>query len=267
MAHSPHGRGRPLPPGSANDADGLATLVTRLHERQPALVVLEASGGYERPLAATLSGAGLPVAVINPRQARDFAKATGQLAKTDTLDARALAHFAEAVRPPARPVLSAAAAALGAVLARRRQLVEMLTAERNRLHTAAAEVAALAGVAPLNCDSGTRRGKRMVWGGRAQLRAALYMGTLAAARFNPTIKAFYGRLCVAGKPKKLALTACMRKLLTILNAMLALQAWLGHRSPASTQHYARISPTKLAQSYQDAGYFGRNVRAVEVLID
>ncbi len=274
---------------ATNDADGVTALVTRLHELQPTLVVLEASGGYEHPLTAALAGAGLPTAVVNPRQARDFAKATGKLAKTDALDAQALAHFAEAVKPAARPVPDAQAQALAAVLARRRQLVEMLTAERNRLHTAVPavqeriaahlvwleeeldeinrqldrlvaedpawrerdallrgvpgvgpvlsttllaelpelgaltrhEVAALAGVAPLNRDSGTRRGKRTVWGGRAQLRAALYMGTLAAARFNPLIKAFYERLCAAGKPKKVALTACMRKLLTILNAMLA----------------------------------------------
>ncbi len=274
---------------ATNDADGVTALVTRLHELQPTLVVLEASGGYEHPLTAALAGAGLPTAVVNPRQARDFAKATGKLAKTDALDAQALAHFAEAVKPAARPVPDAQAQALAAVLARRRQLVEMLTAERNRLHTAVPavqeriaahlvwleeeldeinrqldrlvaedpawrerdallrgvpgvgpvlsttllaelpelgaltrhEVAALAGVAPLNRDSGARRGKRTVWGGRAQLRAALYMGTLAAARFNPLIKAFYERLCAAGKPKKVALTACMRKLLTILNAMLA----------------------------------------------
>ncbi|MDP9374648.1 MAG: IS110 family transposase [Chloroflexota bacterium] len=274
---------------TANDAESVAALVTRQHDLQPTLVVLEATGGYERPLAAALASAGLPVAVVNPRQARDFARATGKLAKTDALDAQALAHFAEAVRPPARPVPNAAAEALGAVLARRRQLVEMLTAERNRLHPAATavreriaahiawleeeldattqelariiaadpawrerdallrgvpgvgpvlsttllaelpeigaltrhEVAALAGVAPLNRDSGTRRGKRAVWGGRAQLRATLYMGTLAAMRFNPVIKAFYDRLCAAGKPKKVALVACMRKLLTILNAMLA----------------------------------------------
>ncbi|MDP9374900.1 MAG: transposase, partial [Chloroflexota bacterium] len=125
---------------TTNDADGVAALVTRLHDLQPTLVVLEATGGYERPLTAALAGAGLPVAVINPRQARDFAKATGKLAKTDTLDARALAHFAEAVQPPARPVSDAQAQALAAVLARRRQLAEMLTAERNRLHTAAPAV-------------------------------------------------------------------------------------------------------------------------------
>jgi transposase len=272
-----------------NDAAGIAALAARLHDLQPALVVLEATGGYERPLTAALTGAGLPVAVVNPRQARDFAKATGQLAKTDALDAHALAHFAEAVKPAARPVPAAQADVLGAVLARRRQLVEMLTAEQNRRHTAAPavreriaahiawleaeldginqelarvigadptwrerdallrgvpgvgpvlsttllaelpelgaltrhEVAALAGVAPLNRDSGTLRGRRTAWGGRAPLRAALYLGTLAATRFNPAIKAFYDRLCAAGKPKKVALVACMRKLLTILNAMLA----------------------------------------------
>ncbi len=277
---------------STNDANGVAALVTRLHELQPALVVLEATGGYERPVVAALTAAGLAVAVVNPRQGRDFAKATGKLAKTDALDAHALAHFAEAVQPSPRPTPTEGAQVLAAILARRQQLVAMRTAEQNRLHTAAAavreriavhiawledelatidaelaravqddptwqesaallrsvpgvgpvlattllaelpelgaltrhEVAALAGVAPLNRDSGTRRGKRAVWGGRAQLRAALYMGTLAAARFNPAIKAFYDRLCAAGKPKKVALVACMRKLLTILNAMLARRA-------------------------------------------
>ncbi|HET8628892.1 MAG TPA: IS110 family transposase [Thermomicrobiales bacterium] len=271
-----------------NDAAGIAALVARLDALRPALIVLEATGGYERPLAAALAAAGLPAAVVNPRQARDFAKATGQLAKTDRLDARALARFAEAVRPPARPVPNAAAQALAAALARRRQVVAMLTAEQNRLPTAAAEiqphiaahiawleddlarvdaelaqaiaadpawrerhdllrsvpgvgpvlattllaelpqlgsltrqeVAALAGVAPLNRDSGTLRGKRAVWGGRAQVRGALYMAALVATRCNPAIRAFYARLCAAGKPKKVALTACMRKLLTILNAML-----------------------------------------------
>ncbi len=124
----------------ANDADGVAALVTRLHDLQPTLVVLEATGGYERPLTAALAGAGLPVAVVNPRQVRDFAKATGKLAKTDALDAQALAHFAAAVQPPARPASGAEAQRLAAVLARRRQLVEMLTAEQNRLHIAAAAV-------------------------------------------------------------------------------------------------------------------------------
>jgi transposase len=273
----------------ANDAAGVATLVTRLHDLQPTLVVLEATGGYERPLATALAAAGLPLAVVNPRQARDFAKATGKLAKTDALDAQALAHFAAAVQPPVRPVPDADARALAAILARRGQVVAMLTAEQQRLATALPpmqeriaahlawleeelatldgelarairedpvwrehaallrrvpgvgpvlattlladlpelgtltrqQVAALAGVAPLNQDSGKRRGKRAVWGGRGRVRAVLYMATLAAARFNPVIKAFYDRLLAAGKAKKVALTACMRKLLTILNAMLA----------------------------------------------
>jgi transposase len=277
----------------ANDAAGIAALVARLPEPPPALIVLEATGGYERPLAAALAAAGLSVAVVNPRQARDFARATGQLAKTDRLDARALAHFAEAVRPPARPVPSAEAQALAAILARRRQVVGMLTAEQHRLGTATPpvreriaahiawleqeladldaelaraiaaypawrerdallrsvpgvgpvlsttllaelpelgalsrhEVAALAGVAPLNRDSGTRRGKRAVWGGRARVRGALYMAALAATRHNPAIATFYQRLCDAGKAKKTALVACMRKLLTILNAL------LHHRTP------------------------------------
>jgi transposase len=273
----------------ANDARGIADLVTRLDGRQPTVIVLEATGGYERPVTASLIAAGLPVAVVNPRQIRDFAKATGQLAKTDTLDAQVLAHFAAAVQPAPRPLPDAATQGLAAILARRRQLVAMLTAEQNRLHTAPTairerigahiawlkeeladidtqlaraiaadptwrerdallrsvpgvgpvlavtllaelpqlgslsrhQVAALAGVAPLNRDSGTRRGIRTVWGGRARVRGALYMAALVATRYNPVIRAFYARLCAAGKPKKVALTACMRKLLTILNALLA----------------------------------------------
>ena len=146
---------------TANDAAGVAALVARLHELQSALVVLEATGGYERPLAAALAGASLPVAVANPRQARDFARATGKLAKTDALDARTLAHFAEAVRPPARPVPDVEAEALGAVLARRRQLVEMRTAEQNRLHTAAgvvgpAQTSVTPGVTALDLSARTR---------------------------------------------------------------------------------------------------------------
>ncbi len=274
---------------TTNDASGIAALVARLDHLQPTLVVLEATGGYERPVTASLVAAGLPVAVVNPRQVRDFAKATGKLAKPDTLDAHVLAHFAAAVQPAPRPLPDAETQALAAILARRRQLVAMLTAEQNRLHTAptairerigahiawlAAElkeidaelaqaiaadptwrerdallrsvpgvgpvlattllaelpqlgtltrhqVAALAGVAPLNRDSGTRRGIRTVWGGRARVRGALYMAALVATRYNPVIRAFYARLCAAGKPKKVALTACMRKLLTILNALLA----------------------------------------------
>lgn len=272
----------------AYDAAGLADLVTRLDTLAPTLVVLEATGGYERPLVAALTAAGLPVAVVNPRQARDFAKALGRLAKTDTLDAQVLARFAAAVQPDARPPAPAETRALAALLARRRQVVAMITMEQNRLPTTAValrpritahiaflreelatldtalaeaiqaepawrarhdllrsapgvgpvlattllaelpelgtltrrEIALLAGVAPLNADSGTLRGKRRVWGGRGSVRAALYMGTLVATRYNAPLRAFYVRLCAAGKPKKVALTACMRKLLTILNAMM-----------------------------------------------
>jgi transposase len=277
----------------SNDEVGIARLVERLRTVQPTLVVLEATGGLEVPVTGALAEAGLPVVVVNPRHARDVAKATGRLAKTDTLDARGLAHFAEAVRPTPRPLPEAQAQALSALLTRRRQLVQMLTAERRRLQTAPQpiradiqdhitwltrrlaptdadvgaaihasprwratdemlqstpgvgpilartlvaevpelgvlnrqEIAALIGVAPLNRDSGTLRGKRAVWGGRAHVRAVLYMGTLAAVRHNPVLKAFYERLRAVGKAPKGALTACMRKLLTILNAMLK------HRSP------------------------------------
>jgi len=266
----------------------VAGLVTRLTALHPALVVLEATGGLEGPLAGALATAGLPVVVVNPRHVRDFAKATGTLAKTDALDAAVLAHFAAAVRPTPRPLPDAATQTLAALVTRRRQLVEMLTAERNRLgsapRTLRAEIqahitwlqrrlgrldddlnqairtspvwrvqddllqsvpgvgpvlsatllaslpelgrldrkaiAALVGVAPLNRDSGTLRGRRMVWGGRAAVRAVLYMGTLVAVRHNPILRAFYQRLRAAGKLPKVALTACMRKLLTILNAML-----------------------------------------------
>lgn len=285
-----------------HDLRGIAALVTRLQRLQPALIVLEATGGLEVPLASALAEAALPVVVVNPRQVRDFAKATGQLAKTDVLDARILAHFAEVVRPAPRPLPDALSHALSALLARRRQLVEMLTAEHNRLPGAARAVrrgilshvqwlerqlgkteedlaqrirhsplwrekddllrsvpgvgpvlsttlladlpelgsldrkpiAALVGVAPLNRDSGTLRGKRTTWGGRAPVRAALYMAALVATRCNPVIRAFYHRLLAAGKAKKVALTACMRKLLTILNAMLK------HRTPWG-EHYAQMS--------------------------
>jgi transposase len=270
-----------------HDEPGIAEAVTRLQAVQPTLIVLEATGGLEVPLAGALAAAGLPVVVINPRQVRDFARATGQLAKTDRLDAQVLAHFAEAIRPPIRPVPDEQTQALAALVARRRQLIEMLTAEKNRLRLAARpiqqrvqahiawleqeletittdltttmrqspvwrekedvlrsvpgvgpvltttllanlpelgtltrkEVAALAGVAPFPRDSGTLKGRRAIWGGRAHVRAALYMAALVATRRNPVIRTFYQRLCQAGKAKKLALTACMRKLLTILNAM------------------------------------------------
>jgi transposase len=271
----------------ANDEAGIAALVARLRPLAPALVVLEASGGWERPAAAALAAAGLPVAVVNPRQVRDFAKAVGQLAKTDALDAHLLARFAEAVRPAPRPLPDAQAQALTALVARRRQVLAMLTAERQRLGTARPpvrarvqahiafleaeladlddelgrtlraspiwreteellrsvpgvgpvvaltlvaevpelgtlgrkQIGALVGLAPLACDSGALRGKRVVWGGRARVRAVLYMAALVAIRHNPVIKAFYDRLVAAGKPKMVALTAAMHKLLTILNAI------------------------------------------------
>jgi len=264
------------------------TLVERLQAVQPTLIVLEATGGLERAATAALATAGLPVVVVNPRQARDFARATGQLAKTDALDARALAHFADVIRPTPRPLPDTQTQALRALLGRRQQLIGMRTAEQNRLAGPNAylakdieahitglnerlatldndletllraspvwrenddllqsapgigpvcaqtlllelpelgtltrqQIAALVGVAPLNCDSGTLRGRRMIWGGRAHVRTVLYMGTLVATRYNPRIKAFYERLLAAGKVKKVALTACMRKFLTILNAML-----------------------------------------------
>jgi len=271
----------------ANDPAGIVALVTCLSGASPQRVVLEATGGRETPLAQALSRARVPVAVVNPRQVRDFAKATGHLAKTDQLDAQVLAHFAEAIQPPVRPLPDAATQALAATLSRRAQVVEMLTMERNRRESTPApyrerldahiayleqeltdldaalataiqenpvwqqtdtlvrgvpgvgpvlattllaelpelghlnrrQIAALVGVAPLNADSGTHRGKRMVWGGRARVRAVLYMSTLVATRFNARIRAFYTKLCAAGKPKKVALTACMRKLLVILNAI------------------------------------------------
>lgn len=281
----------------ANEEAGIADLVARLRHQAPTLIVLEATGGLDVPVSSALAAAGLPVVVVNPRQVRDFAKATGKLAKTDTLDASILAQFAEAVRPVARALPDAATQALSALLLRRRQLIEMLTAEKNRLGIAPTpvrkgirahitwldgrladldealahtirespiwrekddllqsapgvgpvlartlvanlpelgtltrqQIAALVGVAPLNRDSGTFRGTRRVWGGRAHVRATLYMSALVATRFNPVIRVFYQRLCAAGKAKKVALTACMRKLLTILNAMLK------HQTPWTIQ--------------------------------
>lgn len=271
----------------ANDDAGITALVTQLCAAAPTLVVLEATGGYECPLMAALAAAGLPVVRANPRQVRAFAHALGIVAKTDRIDARVLAHFAEAIRPTPRPLQDAETQELRALLLRRRQLIEMLTAERNRLGTAPQrihaaiqqhitwleqqlatleeeltrttqastvwqvkeevlrsipgvgpvlsrtmlgqvpelgtlghkQVAALVGVAPFHCDSGTLRGRRMIWGGRADVRAVLYMGALVATKHNPVIKAFYTRLLAAGKVKKVALTACMHKLLTIMNAM------------------------------------------------
>src|SRR5689334_19366580 len=269
-----------------HDEEGVAALVERLAALAPTLVVLEATGGLEVRPAAALAAAGLPVAIVNPRRVRAFARATGRLAKTDRLDAEAIARFAEAVRPPARPLPDEATRHLGALVARRRQLLEMLVAERDRrqaaepaLHegidahlrwlgealdgierdldeavrgspvwrareellrsvpgvgpvsarTLLAELgsltrrqaAALVGVAPFNHDSGRMRGERAIGGGRAALRACLYMAAVAAVRAgNPAIAGFYGRLRAAGKPAKLALTACVRKLVVTLNAML-----------------------------------------------
>lgn len=271
----------------SNDTAGIDQLVQVLTKVGPALVVLEATGGLEIPVASALGVAGVPVAIINPRQARDFAKALGRLAKTDGLDADLLARFGQTLRPEVRPLKAEAAHHLSALLTRRRQLGEMLTAEKNRLSTADGairddlqvhirwleqhlqerdrdldhavresplwrakedllrsfpgigpvasrtllanlpelgalnrrQVAALVGVAPFNRDSGRRCGKRCVWGGRAQVRSILYMATLTAVRHNPVIQAFHERLRQAGKAPKVALTACMRKVLTILNAM------------------------------------------------
>jgi transposase len=275
-----------------NDEAGVRALAERLAGLAPELIVLEATGGYELLAVAALAAAALPVVVVNPRQVRDFARATGQLAKTDRIDARVLALFGERLRPAVRELPDAAARDLAALLARRRQLLEMRQAERSRLlqvegraqravrqsltrHIAYLErelaatdadlgaliraspawleredllrsvpgvgpvvartllaelpelgrldrraVAKLVGVAPLNQDSGAWRGRRAVRGGRAPVRAAMYMAALVAARHNPVVRAFYARLLAAGKPKKVALVACMRKLLTILNHLL-----------------------------------------------
>jgi transposase len=270
----------------ANDAAGIASLCKMLVNLGPALVIFEATGGYEMPLYLALDEAGLPATPVNPRQIRDFAKSTGKLAKTDSLDARVIAHFGYAIRPVPHPVPDTHD--LKVAQGRRLQLLEMITAETNRLKgtpkalkrrieshitwlkqeleetdrelkeiiekdpiwreknsllqstpgvgptlsvTLIAQlpelgtlnrrqIAALVGVAPLNRDSGKMHGRRMVWGGRTHVRTVLYMATLVATRFNPVIRGFYTRLCAAGKKKKVALTACMRKLLTILNAML-----------------------------------------------
>jgi transposase len=284
-----------------NDIGGMAELMARVRALRPTLIVLEATGGLELPLLGILGGAGLPVVAVNPRQVRDFAKATGKLAKTDAIDAQVLAHFAEAVRPAVRPLPDAATQALSALVARRRQLVEMLTAEENRRASASAairadiqehltwlhkrlksidkelsqalrssplwreqedllrsvpgvgpvvtvtlladlpelgvlgrkQIGALVGLAPLNRDSGTLRGKRTVWGGRSTVRAALYMAALVGTRRNPVLRSLYTRLLAVGKTKKVALTACMHKLLTILNAMLKHQTKWAPSTPAA----------------------------------
>src|SRR5256885_2672717 len=272
----------------ANDETGITTLGGRLRPLRPVLIVCEATGGFERAAIAALAAAGFPVVVANPGRVGDFAGAPGQLAKPAQLDAALLALFAERVRPTPRPLPDAAAQLLDAVLTRRRQLLEMLVAEKNRLGFAPRplhrgiqahvrwlerqlddvtkelaglieaspvwrakdnllqsvpgvgpivsstllgelpelgtlshkQIAALVGVAPLARDSGTLRGKRLVWGGRASVRTALFMAAMCGRRWNPTLKVFYERLKAAGKPTKVALIACARKLLTILNAMM-----------------------------------------------
>lgn len=279
----------PAPFQAANDAPGIASVCARLAPLKPTLVVLEATGGLESALAAALALAGIPVAVVNPRQVRDFAKGLGRMAKTDAIDASTLALFGQCVKPSARPLSDEATRAFEALLARRRQLLEMRAAEQNRLGgpssgsvqasleahiewltaqiervdkdlTKAIEasavwrakdellqsikgigpavsktllgelpelgkltrqqIAALAGLAPRNRDSGQFRGKRSIGGGRAVVRSALYMAALSASRFNPALKAFSDRLKAAGKAVKVRLVAVARKLLTIANAVL-----------------------------------------------
>ena len=281
-------------------------LVSQVEDLNPAMVLLEATGGLELPLVAALAAASLPVVVVNPRQVRDFAKATGKLAKTDSIDAAVLAHFAAAVRPSVRPLRDAETQVLNSLAARRYQVLTMLVSEKNRLGTAISavrprieahiawleqelndldeglrqtlrrspvwrekddllrtvpgvgeqvsltllaylpelgtldrrQIAALVGVAPFNRDSGTLRGKRAVWGGRARVRAILYMGAMVASRHNPVIRDFYQKLLAVGKPKKVALVACMRKLLVILNSMLK------HGSP-----WCDMTQPEIAHSY------------------
>jgi transposase len=272
---------------TSNDQKGLSELVKSLRDLSPAVIVMEATGGLQMPAAGMLGAAGLPVVVVNPRQVRHFAKALGILAKTDRIDALVLAQYGEKMRPEPRPLKDEQTQELEALLTRRRQLVDILTAEQNRLKTASRRVAgnirahitwlnqniqdvdkdlanavkgsplwrekdeiiqsftgagrvlsftllagvpelgllnrrktgALLGVVPFNRDSGTFRGKRSIWGGRGHVRAVLYMATLAAIRFNPVIKRFHKRLVEAGKKPKVAITACMHKVLTILNAL------------------------------------------------
>jgi transposase len=277
---------------TTHDEAGLEALVARLQELKPELVVLEATGGLEMSVLAALSVAGLPVAVVNPRQVRDFARASGHLAKTDRLDAKCIAHFAAAMKPALTPMPEATTLELELILARRRQLIGMIVAEKNRLTGLLGprrvvrvvssvqrvikalekeveklddelktkieqsplwrakdqllrsvpgvgpgtsrtllldlpelgtldrkQIAALVGLAPFSFDSGKMKGRRRIWGGRATVRSMLYMAVVTCTRYNPVIRAFYERLVAAGKPGKVALTACMHKLLTILNAM------------------------------------------------
>ena len=271
-----------------NKQSAFAELLAELIALRPARIVVEATGGLEKPLVAALQAAHLPIVIVNPRQVRAFAKALGQLAKTDRLDAAVLAYFAAAIKPPLRPLKAAEQQELAALMGRRGQLVDMLVAEKNRRHSATSEavretikehidwledriaeldeqlqarlvssaewhtkdtvlqsvpgigpvvsfcllaelpelgtlnrqcISKLVGVAPLNRDSGQQRGVRHIFGGRARVRSMLYMAALTALRFNPVIKDFYQRLVGKGKPHKVALTACMRKLLSIINLM------------------------------------------------
>lgn len=278
-----------------NEAAGISKLLEKLIKLSPALIVMEPTGGLEAPVAAEFAAAGLNVAIVNARQIRDYAKATGKLAKTDRLDALIIARFAAAVKPEPRELPDEQAEEIKEMVSRRRQIIEMITAEKNRLAIARKflkpqilehiqflkkdlqyldndlrkqiettpmwrekdnllktipgignvisatllaempelgklnrrQIAALAGVAPFNRDSGLMRGKRTVWGGRAHVRAALYMATLVATRYNCIIRDLYHRLLAHGKAKKVALVACMRKLLIIMNCMLRFKkAWL-----------------------------------------
>ena len=286
-----------------NTAIAISDLVGQLQALHPTRIVIEATGGHETAAAVALLAAGLPVAVVNPRQVRDFARSLGKLAKTDQIDAAILAHFGDAIRPDVRELPDEQTQQLQAILVRRRQLIEMLVAEKNRLPLAPTsvqprieahmtwiedeldeldgdlknrlqaspawhakddllrsvkgigvvtattflaelpelgtlnrkQIAALVGVAPFNCDSGKMHGKRAIWGGRACVRNALYMATLSASRHNPIIRAYYQHLLAAGKLKKVALIACMRKLLTIVNAMLRSgKAWQPHLAAAKS---------------------------------
>lgn len=278
----------------ANDQSGIASCLRLARKSSPAAIVVESTGGVEAALVASLAAASLPVAVVNPRQVRDFAKATGKLAKTDRLDAQVLAHFAEAIRPKPRRLVAAEQQVFADLLTRRRQIIGMLVSEKNRLSTARSDVAkdirahirwlqkrlkqidaelhaqvasssvwrekdellrsipgvgptlsmtllaqlpelgsldrkqiaALVGVAPLNRDSGNFRGRRQVFGGRKEVRTVLYMATLSAIRHNTAIRHFWARLRANGKVSRVALVACMRKLLTILNAIIrTTQPW------------------------------------------
>ena len=292
---------------SLTTSAALDELMRRLEQLTPALIVVEATAGYEMPLVAACATAGLPIAVVNPRQVRAFAKAIGRTAKTDAIDAGVLARFGAQVRPTPRPVPDATTQALAALVTRRRQLLEMLGAERRRLAQAPATgpiardlrnhirwlerrvsdvdeeigtaiqhssvwrvqddllqsvpcigpttartllaelpelgrldrrtIAALVGIAPMNRDSGRWRGRRTIWGGRRSVRATLYMAALVAARRNPVLAAFYDRLRAKGKPAKVALVATMRKLLTILNAMMKAQRpWTPEKASTPALH-------------------------------